>query len=85
MSLRYFWNALPYLSSARLTNDLIVVSSSFLIFKAKSCSSFSSDEPKTVNKYSNALPFPVIPTLVKVDAGNNPLRISRALALVDPL
>ena len=46
---------------------------------------FSSDEPKIVNRYSNALPFPVIPTLVKVDAGNNPLRISNALALVEPL
>ena len=85
MSLRYFWNAFPYLSSALLTNDLIVVSSSFLIFEAKSCSSFNSYEPKTVSRYSNALPFPVIPTFVNVDAGNNPLRMSRAFAFVEPL
>ena len=63
----------------------MVVSSSFLIFEAKSRSSISSDEPKTVRRYSNALPLPVIPTFVKVYAGNNPLRISSALALVEPL
>ena len=64
---------LPYLSSALLTNDFMVVSSSFLIFEAKSCSSFSLDEPKTVSKYSNALPLPVIPTFVRVDAGSTTL------------
>ena len=73
------------MSSALLTNDFIVVSNSFLIFEANFCSSSSSDEPNTVKSYSNALPFPVIPTFVKVEAGNNPRRISNAFALVEPL
>ena len=58
---------------------------SFLIFEANFCSSSSSDEPNIVKRYSNALPFPVIPTFVKVEAGNNPRRISSAFALVEPL
>ncbi|GBF24024.1 hypothetical protein MnTg01_00359 [archaeon MnTg01] len=77
--------ALPYLSSARLTNDFMVESSSYLIFFAKTLSSFKSELNKIVNKYSNALPFPVIPTFVRVEAGSSPRKISNALAFVEPL
>src|SRR5579883_680464 len=35
-----------------------------------------------VRRYSKALPLPVIPTFVSVEAGSNPLRTSSAFALI---
>ena len=76
---------LPYLSSERLTNDLIVLSNSILISEAIFFSSFKFELNKIVRRYSNARPFPVIPTFVTVDAGSKLLSASSALALVAAL
>ena len=83
--LRYFCRIFPYLSSALLTKDLTVVSSSCFILDAKSFSSFNSDANNIDKRYSNALPFPVIPTFVNVDAGSKLLNASNAFAFVAAL
>ena len=82
---RYSCNALPYLSFDLLTNDLIVVSNSCLICTAKAFSSFNSDANNIDSKYSNALPLPVTPTFVNVDAGSKLLSASSAFAFVAAL
>ena len=82
MSLKYFCNAFPYLSFARLTNDLIVASNSCLILDASCFSSVNLELKRIVIRYSNARPFPVIPTLVSVDAGSSPRKTSNAFAFV---
>ena len=83
--LRYFCKTFPYLSSALLTNDLIVVSSSCLISLANSFSSFNFDANNIDKRYSNALPLPVTPTFVNVDAGSKLLSASNAFAFVAAL
>jgi len=82
ISLKYFCSAFPYLSFERLTNDLIVASNSCLILDASCFSSVYLELKRIVIRYSNARPFPVIPTLVSVDAGNSPRKTSNAFAFV---
>ena len=82
ISARYFCSFFPYLSFERLTNDLIVVSNSCLIFPASSFSSSNCEPNNNVSKYSNALPLPVIPTFVSVDAGSKLRNASNAFAFV---
>ena len=61
------------------------MSNSFLICNAKLFSSFNFDANNIDNKYSNALPFPVTPTFVNVDAGSKLLYASSAFAFVAAL
>ena len=63
-------------------NDFIVLSSSFLILAPSCFSSVNLELNRIVIRYSNARPFPVIPTLVNVDAGNSPRKTSNAFAYV---
>ena len=44
--------------------------------------SFKFEENIVDSKYSNALPFPVMPKFVRVDAGKSPRRTSSALDLI---
>ena len=73
------------MSSALLTNDLIVVSSSCLILLASSFSSFNFDANNIDKRYSKALPLPVTPTFVNVEAGRRLLSASNAFAFVAAL
>jgi len=82
MFLIYFSYAFRNLSFARLTNDLIVASNSCFILDASCFSSVYLELKRIVIRYSNARPFPVIPTLVNVDAGNSPRNTSNAFAFV---
>ena len=85
ISLRYFCSIFPYLSFERLTNDLIVTSNSFFICEASFLSSMRLEPNIIDNRYSNARPLPVTPTLVSVDAGNRLLSASNAFAFVAAL
>ena len=73
------------MSSDLLTNDLMVVFNSFFICDAKLFSSFNFDANNIDNRYSKALPFPVTPTFVNVDAGSKLLSASSAFAFVAAL
>ena len=85
MFTRYSCSALPYLSLALLTNDFTVLSNSRLISAANFFSSSNSELKRIERRYSNALPLPVIPTFVSVDAGNKLLSASSAFAFVAAL